>query len=332
MSFLELQNVSKTFGNKQALKDFSLEINRGEIFGLLGTRESGKTSVLLVVNGDENVDSGAILFDGNDISKSSAESRKFGFIGNSNPSNEQGLFSKLRKSFEKETSTGINNEASWFGLLDNELSREINLLLLDSPFSLLYRTQREKLEKDLRKKLNERNLTTIFATNDFGEGFAICDRIAVIEHGEILQIGTPREIYESPNCVAVAKLVGRNNLITARRISFNNQDLLEFQTTIGEHRLRVDKLPKEKLGAITDDVTLTIRPENIIITFGASFPEDNLLKAMVTDIHYSGATTRLTLDSNGLKLEVLLLRVVGLNVGDECMIALPTNRILVLKD
>jgi hypothetical protein len=75
---------------------------------------------------------------------------------------------------------------------------------------------------------------------------------------------------------------------------------------------------------------LAIRPENISISFGASFPEDNLLKASVVKISPQGATTLLTVDSNGLTLDILVLRLVGLNVGDECMIGLPPDRIMVL--
>jgi ABC-type Fe3+/spermidine/putrescine transport system ATPase subunit len=106
---------------------------------------------------------------------------------------------------------------------------------------------------------------------------------------------------------------------------------LEFQTLTGDHRLQVDKTEKSLLGAITNNVTLAIRPEHISISFGASFPEDNLLKAEIVGIEYQGATTRLKLKANGLILEALVLRLVGLNIGDECMVGLPPDRILVLK-
>ena len=89
---------------------------------------------------------------------------------------------------------------------------------------------------------------------------------------------------------------------------------------------------QSSIGAITAPLTLTIRPEHISISFGASFPEDNLLKAKITDVQYLGATTRLKLDANGLILEAVVLRLVGLNIGDECMVGLPPDRILVLKN
>ena len=76
---------------------------------------------------------------------------------------------------------------------------------------------------------------------------------------------------------------------------------------------------------------LGIRPEQISISFGASFPEDNLLKATLTGVQYMGATTLIQLDANGLKLEALVLRLVGLNPGDECMVGLPPERILIFS-
>lgn len=128
-----------------------------------------------------------------------------------------------------------------------------------------------------------------------------------------------------------SSIVGRNNIFYGRRLTSSKADLPEFQTLIGEHRLFTRKADVGILGAINKDSALAIRPENIVISFGASFPEDNLLKAVVTAIRPRGATTAVELDSNGLKLEALVLRIVGLGVGDECMIGLPPDRIQVLK-
>jgi len=180
--------------------------------------------------------------------------------------------------------------------------------------------------------VKEKNLAVVFATNDYNEVFSICDRVSVLHNGEIKQTGTPREVFENPNSVAVARVTGRNNLIEARRLTSNNTDHPEFQTLIGEHRLFTDRVDKDTLGAINQNITLAIRPEHISISFGASFPEDNLLKAEITGVSFLGATTLVKLNANGLELEALVLRLVGLSVGEECMVGLPPDRILVLKD
>jgi ABC-type Fe3+/spermidine/putrescine transport system ATPase subunit len=151
-------------------------------------------------------------------------------------------------------------------------------------------------------------------------------------NGSLAQSGTPQEIYEQPNCVAVARSLGRNNLIEAMRLTFNNQPTPEFQTTIGKHKFHVGKNDRKTLGAFLKPVTLAVRPEHISISFGASFPEDNLLKAKVLDVKYQGATTLVKLDCDGLILEALVLRLVGLNVSEECMVGISPDRILVLKD
>jgi len=147
----------------------------------------------------------------------------------------------------------------------------------------------------------------------------------------LIQIGTPREVYENPKTVAAAKATGRNNIIPAKMTS-NKSEIPEFITIDGEHRISTQRISKNSSGTINQNVNLAIRPEHISISFGASFPEDNLVKAEITEIIYQGATTLLKLDANGLSLQALVLRLVGLNVGDECVVGLPPDRIFVLRD
>jgi iron(III) transport system ATP-binding protein len=209
---------------------------------------------------------------------------------------------------------------------------EAQLLLFDEPLSNLDIELREETRSELRELVKKLELTALYVTHDQNEAFALCDRIAIMENGQILQTGTPRELYEQPKSVAVAKFLGKNNLIKAERLSSSKITVPEFQTLAGEHRLFVDKPEKEQLGATNQIVTLAIRPENVVLPFGAAFPEDNLFKAKVAAIQYFGATTRIVLEANGLQIETLVLRLVGLNVGDDCMVSLPPNRISVLKD
>jgi len=160
----------------------------------------------------------------------------------------------------------------------------------------------------------------------------LCDRVVVLDNGEVLQIGTPAEIYLNPANSRVAYVSGRNNLIEARRLTSNKTEIPEFQTIKGEHRLFTAKTDKSKFSPINQNNILTIRPEHISISFGASFPEDNLLKAKITDVRFHGATTLVVLDAGGLILQALVLRLVGLNIGEECVVGLPPDRILVFKN
>ena len=149
---------------------------------------------------------------------------------------------------------------------------------------------------------------------------------------EVFLTGTAAEIYETPVSRAVANISGLCNIVDARRLTSTKNETPEFQTLIGGHRLFAEKADVAKLGAINRNVGLAIRPENISISFGTSFPEDNLIKAIVTGIKYLGASTLVDLDSEGLKLTARVFRVVGLGVGDECMLGLPPDRIRILKD
>ena len=86
------------------------------------------------------------------------------------------------------------------------------------------------------------------------------------------------------------------------------------------------------LGAINKNAWLAIRPEQVVLSFGASFPEDNLLKGTIANIRFSGPSTYVTLDCSGISLEAMVTRLIGLNIGDECMVGLPPDRIRVLAD
>ncbi len=320
---LKISKISKRYANSWVLRDVSFEVKPGEILGLMGENASGKSTLLRIINGSEKSNGGQIMFDNKDLSDLSAKERDFSIVANLPIKSWPNLFSKA-----PEISEGEKQKLSF----ENELNKAQNVILLDHPFSILDQNTKDEMTAKLCLAIKERNLAAVIVSNDQADLFAICDLIAILHQGEIIQIETPREIYERPNSVAVAGMLGRNNLIKAMRITFNNQVTQEFQTLSGNHQLLTDKSERRLLGAINAPVTLAIRPEHISISFGASFPEDNLLKAEIMEIEYQGPTTRLKLNAQGLVLEALVLRLVGLNIGDKCMVGLPPDRILVLKD
>lgn len=322
---LKLQNISKKYNDRWILRDVTLEAKPGEILGLIGENAVGKSTILRLIYGDEKINSGKIFFDGTDVTELSAKDRNFNFPQNSGQTSWKDFFSLAKN---EEISDGQKQQF----LIEKGLEVSQKAMLLDNPFSGMNYELRDEVYQTLRQSVREKNIAVVLATNNFETAFAVCDRIAILQNGEIIQIDTPRELYEKPNSVAVARLLGRSNLIKAMRVSFNNQPTQEFQTLAGNHRLLTDKTEKSLLGAITAPVTLVIRPEHISISFGASFPEDNLLKAKIIGVRYQGATTLLKLDADGLILESLVLRLVGLKVGDECMVGMPPDRILVLQD
>jgi len=320
---LIINNLSKRYNENWIIKDVSLQVLKGEILGIFGAVGEGKSSLIRVIAGIEDSNSGSIVFDSIDLSGKNCQERNFHF-----PTITNDAFWK--SAFQTQKSSEIADGEGQVLALEDALQRANNVLLLDNQFCFMDRQTRERVCEKLRQTVKEKNLAVIFATNSYTEVFSICDRVAVLHQGEICQTGTPREVYENPKTVLVANITGRNNLIAARPVISNHVEMPEFQTLTGAHRLFTDK--KDSHGTKDQNVTLAIRPEHVSISFGASFPEDNLLKAKITGIIFQGANTLIKLDANGLGLEALVLRLVGLNIGEECMVGLPPDRILVLKD
>ncbi|CAN5134801.1 putative 2-aminoethylphosphonate ABC transporter ATP-binding protein [soil metagenome] len=317
---LIIKNLSKKYDSNLVIKDVSLEVERGEILGVFGVVGEGKTTLIRSIAGIMQLDGGTIHFDTQDITLSSCKERGFHFPDLTNESFWTSIFKTDKNS---QLADGEGQALA----LEDAISKAKDVLLLDNQFCFMDRQTRERNCEKLRQAVKEKKLAVIFATNNYDEIFSICDRVAVLHKGEIVQTGTPRKVYENPQTAAVADITGRNNLIEAKRVTSNKSDMPEFQTVKGKHRLFTDK---NKLESADENVILAIRPEHISISFGASFPEDNLVKAKITNIVFKGETTLIMLDADGLELQAMVLRLVGLNIGDECMVGLPPDRILVL--
>ena len=318
---LSVKNLFKRYGNTWVLKDVSFEAEKGEVLGIFGRKGSGKTTLLSVISGDEDPNGGMIGFDGDDITGLRSSQRNFRFVLDRAPKGRRSIFGSWR-SFDRTNVAAI----------DEALIEADRVLLLDDPFCKMDRAARDALCVKIREKVKSKDVILILVTSRYDEILEACDRVAVLADNPICRQGTPQEIYDRPGSVSVAEIVGQTNIFSSRRLSSSKSDHPEFITLEGEHRLFAERADIKTLGAINKNVSLSIRPENISISFEASFPEDNLLKAVVTDVKPRGATTLVELDSNGLRLCATVLRLVGLNVGDECMIGLPPDRIQVLAD
>ncbi len=318
---LRLEKVSKRYSDKWVLRDLSIEVARGEIFGLIGTASSGRTTTLKLIAGHIEDYTGRILFEGTEV--------KDAVLVGAELQEEKSFFRKILSSKQKLGFLSENQRR--LEEFRQALREAKSVLLLDNPFACFDEEMREEALWELRSTTKQKGLSVILVTNNSEEIFGGCDKIGILHRGDIIQVGDPREVYEKPDYIASAALLGRCNLITARRITFSNEEIPEFQTLEGNHRIKTDKVERRRLGSITQNVTLAIRPEYVCINFGAAFPEDNLLRAKVIKVDFRGETTRVKLSADGLLLEAIVLRLVGLNVGDDCMIGLPPNRITVLK-
>lgn len=306
---LSARNLSKRYGDKWVLRDVSFELADGEILGLFGASDSGKSTLLRILAGRERAITGG--FNGDNTL----------LVAEPNPS----WLSLLLK----RVPTDQNGRSEAF---EKAFTATERVLLLDEPFAGLDASTRFNSIDRFRDHIKRTGKAAIVASNDFETISLISDTAAVLADGEIKQSGLAQEIYDNPNSAAVALLTGRNNVFAARRLSSSKADTPEFVTIDGSHRLFAEKADIGTLGAINRNVALAIRPQDISISFGASFPEDNLLRAVVTGVRHLGPSTTIQFDAAGLKLEGRVFRLVGLGAGDECMLGLPPDRIRVLKD
>lgn len=318
---LEIKGLSKRYGNQWVLRDLELTANEGRVLGLLGGTASGKSTLLNLITGSTRPNGGSIILDGNDLLAVRPKEREVALLPERQKPPVIGLLA------------GDPRESSGEAVLkdfEEKLIKAGKVILLDDPFAALDLELRERCVEQVRRAARQRERVVIFATTDFEQITEIADDVAVLGSDRIIQTGRPQEVYDEPDVVTVAELTGGGNLFEARRLSKNDAELPEFHTIDGGHRVFGAPTEKSRLGSIHQNVTLCIRPEQIVMSMGASFPEDNLLRAVVTGIHFRGATSVVEFDASGLRLETRAFKVVGLKVGDECMLGLPPHRIRIL--
>lgn len=241
MSYLEIKNVNKYYGKFHALKNINLTIEKGEFISFLGPSGCGKTTLLRVISGLEELNSGNIFLKGKNISNLHPSKRNFSIVFQS-----YALFPNM--TVWENIAYGLENKkmpkdkikdkvlevlemvglAGISGKYPNEMSGgqqqrvalaraialEPDVLLLDEPLSALDAKVREKLRNDIKMLQKKLGLTTIMVTHDQEEALSVSDKIMVMQSGVVMQVGTPREIYEKPNSLFVADFIGKINFLS----------------------------------------------------------------------------------------------------------------------
>jgi len=203
------------------------------------------------------------------------------------------------------------------------------LLLFDEPLSNLDVSLREETRGELRELVTRLGLTAVYVTHDQEEAFALCDRISVLVGGTLMQSGQPRELYEQPADISVARFLGRNNLIRSMRLSSSKSSEAEFKTLEGDHTLRFP-VNHDELAPLNKPVFLSIRPEHVSLSL-QNGRNNNTLSGRIQEIVYGGATSTVRIDANGLLLEALVLQPNGLKVGEECSVVLAPEHLRLLR-
>ncbi len=357
MTLLSLNNVSKSFGSTRAVIDVSLDVIQGEFFGLLGPSGCGKTTTLRMIAGLEQPDSGAIHFNGAVITHLPPERRGFGMVFQNyalfphlNVFENVAFGVRARHKSKAEMSESVASALELVQLpgygkrrvdelsggqqqrvaIARAIAIEPALLLFDEPLSNLDVSLREETRSELRELVTRLGLTAVYVTHDQEEAFALCDRISVMVGGKLMQTGQPRELYEQPAEIAVARFLGRNNLIRAMRLSSSKTTDGEFKTLEGGHTIRLAG-SHDELAPLNKSVFLAIRPEHVQLAANSESAE-NSLRGRIREIVFAGATSTVRVDTGGLLLEALVLRPDGLRVDQECSVFLSPDRLTLLKN
>lgn len=320
---IEIESLSRKWKNF-SLDNLSLKIESGEYFVILGPTGAGKTLLLELIAGFHVPDSGRILIDGKEVTYLPPEKHELAFVYqnyslfphmNVKKNIEFGMRMKKIKDPKKVLDTARDLKIAH--LLDRNpltlsggeqqrvaLARALvtnpKILLLDEPLSALDPRTQENARELLSVLHKNNKLTVLHITHDQTEARIMADRIAVIMDGELMQVGTPEEIFEKPVEGRVASFVGFENVLKGRVISAD-KGLLRIKT--GE--VVIDASGDIEVG---DQVYAFLRPENIALSKSSTQSSiRNSLQGMVTEVWVLGALVRVKVDC-GVPLNVLITR------------------------
>jgi sulfate transport system ATP-binding protein len=269
---IEIENITKQFGNFTALGDVSLTIPSGELVALLGPSGCGKTTLLRIIAGLETPDSGKILFNGEDTTQSHVRERRVGFVFqhyalfrhmtvfdnvafglNVRPRLTRPSKGEIRdKVMTLLRLVQLENMANRYPAqlsggqrqriaLARALAVEPQVLLLDEPFGALDAQVRAELRRWLRRLHDEIHVTSVFVTHDQEEALEVADRIVVMNRGKVEQAGTPDQVYEHPANPFVLNFLGNVNLFHGRLQSGQGGD--SSVAYVRSHDIEIDRSP-----------------------------------------------------------------------------------------
>ncbi len=309
-----LEHLTKRYENHAVVRDVSLEIAKGELFVLLGPSGSGKSTILRMLAGLTVPDSGHIRLEGKDVTRVPPQKRGVGLVFQ-----HYALFRHMSVADNVEFALrvrGVSRAArrdrreellELVGLgglgarrpdqlsggqqqrvaLARALAHSPSLLLLDEPFGALDARIRSELRRTVRGIQQSLGITAVFVTHDQEEAFEIADRIAVLDHGRLLEVGAPRDIYLHPRTQFAATFLGSANLVVGQRTGTD--------VRIGNVTVPLEGAPRHE-GAETTRVQLLVRPEDVEVRESAgalSWP--SLGRGVVESREFLGPFERLAI-------------------------------------
>lgn len=319
--FLSIRDLEKSFESFQALKGINLDIERGEFVCFLGPSGCGKTTLLRAIAGLDPQDRGSIHMGGRDVSHAPPADRDFGIVfqsyalfpnltvaenvGYGLVNRRQPKAAVTARVDELLALVGLGNQGQKFPVqlsggqqqrvaLARALATSPDLLLLDEPLSALDAKVRVRLRDEMRSLQQRLGVTTVMVTHDQEEALAMADRIVVMNHGVVEQVGTPQEIYRRPATPFVADFVGHMTFLDAVVTGPSSVRVDELELLVDHRndlpvgtRVRLAMRPEEvKVRALTDDTPNRFEAEVRDLSFLGAFCRAHLTpaKSRTTDI------------------------------------------------
>ena len=310
--YIQIENVTKKFGDFTAIDNLNLDIYKNEFFSLLGPSGCGKTTLLRMLAGFEKVTNGRILLDGEDISEIPPHLRPinmmfqsyalfphmtvekniaFGLKQDNLPPNEinQRVEEMLQlvelTDFAKRKPNQLSGGQSQRVALARSLAKRPKLLLLDEPLGALDKRLREQTQFELMDIQEKLEVTFVIVTHDQEEAMTVSSRIGVMDSGNLIQVATPTEIYEAPVNKDVADFIGDVNIL---------RGIYKGQNDVGTQLHSDDSdsivFATQEVGASTgDEMWFAIRPEKLEISKKKPTDQHNILNGRIEDIAYGGS-------------------------------------------
>jgi spermidine/putrescine transport system ATP-binding protein len=316
---IELVNLTKTYDKAPVLKGINLTIRRGEFFSLLGPSGCGKTTTLRLIGGFESADEGTVRIDDVDMADVAPEKRPVNTVFQSyalfphlSVADNVGFGLRFQKASREEIKQRVGDALELVRLegfgkrkahqlsggqqqrvaLARALVLRPKVLLLDEPLGALDAKLRKTLQVELRALHQDVGITFVYVTHDQEEALTMSDRLAVMNEGEIEQIGTPKETYEEPASAYVADFLGVANLLPAT------------VSTTGRVVVNGTEHTADTAG-VSGDCTVLIRPERVLLSpLGSG--EIEAVPAVVEQRIYVGAVTQVLLRLGEHRLQALI--------------------------
>ncbi|MFH1974685.1 MAG: ABC transporter ATP-binding protein [Pseudomonadota bacterium] len=361
MAFIEIRNLFKRYKKVVAVNRIQLEVNKGELLTLLGPSGCGKTTTLRCIAGLEKPEEGDIIIDGKPMfSEGFVQPSKRG-IGmmfqnyavwpHMKVYNNivYGLrLQKISRQSIKEKAKEVVELVGLQGLEDRypgqlsggqqqrvalarALIRNPKVLLLDEPLSNLDAKLREKMRFEIKSLVKRMGITSVYVTHDQAEAMVISDRIVVMEKGNIVQIGTPDEIYDKPTSRFVADFIGAMNFIPGDVVQvLPGQNKVYVRTEFSEKIL----CSSTRGEAMTpgQKVYASIRPEDVEVFSEPPQAVENLFRGTIANKAYLGNFLFLFVDINGTMIRVQAPHQLPQEEGHELYLSLNPQKCLVLPE